>query len=112
MAMVSDSFLQKTDQFEIERYKEPKDRLAIARTHVPFSGSLQKHPDDPQKVILIPDPYSTHISYFEFTQKDIKFLEKLPGISNLNGDTVNITRIWVEKGSIGVRCTPFVVNSL
>jgi len=109
--MNSDAFLQKTDRLEIEKYKEPKDRLAIVRTHVPFSGSLQKHPHEPQKLILVIDPYSTHISYLEFNQKDVHYLERLPSISNLQGETVNITRIWVKKGSIAVRRTPFLVDS-
>lgn len=109
--MDSDTFLQKAELLEIEEFKEPKDMLAIARTNVPFSGSLQKHPHDQQKVILIPDPYSTQMVYFEFRQQDINYLEKLPGIISLRGETIKITRIWVKKESLAVRCTPFLVNS-
>jgi inorganic pyrophosphatase len=109
--MMSDTFIQKTQRLEIDKYKEPKDRLSISRTYVPYSGSLQKHPDDAQKVILITDPYSTNISYFEFNQKDIKYLERLPAITNLKGETANMTRIWVKKNSLAVRCTPFIVNN-
>ena len=110
--MTLDIFLQKAERLEVARYKKPKDRLAIARTHVAFSGSLQKHPVDPQKIILIPDPYSTEIIYFEFNREDIRYLEKLSGITSMNGETANITRIWVKKDSIAVRCTPFVVNKV
>ena len=109
--MLPDKFLQKTERLEIEKYKEPKDRLTISKTHVPYSGSLQKHPDDPQLAILIPDPYSTTITFYEFRQNDIKYLEKLPSITNLKGETVKMTRIWVIKNSIAVRCTPFLVNN-
>lgn len=110
--MTLDIFLQKAERLEVARYKKPKDRLAIARTHVAFSGSLQKHPVDPQKIILIPDPHSTEIIYFEFNREDIRYLEKLSGITSMNGETANITRIWVKKDSIAVRCTPFVVNKV
>ena len=108
--MIADTFLQKTERLEIEKYKAPKDRLAIIRTHVPFSGALQKHPHEPKKLILVLDPYSTHITYLEFNQKDVHYLERLPSISNLEGETVNITRIWVKKGSVAVRHTPFLVD--
>ena len=109
--MTLDIFLQKTERLEVARYKKPKDRLAIARSHVAFIGSLQKHPVDPQKIILIPDPHSTKITYFEFNREDIRYLEKLSGVTNMNGETANITRIWVKKNRIAVRCTPFVVNN-
>ena len=108
--MTPDIFFQKTERLEIEKYREPKDRLALSRNHVAFSGFLQKHPIDLQKVVLIPDPHNTKMTYIEFSREDIRYLEKLPGITNLRGETVNITRIWVKKSSIAVRCTPFMVD--
>ena len=84
--------------------------MAIARTHVSFSGFLQKHPTDPDKVIIIPDPHNRDQAYFEFSRGDIRYLEKLPGITTLEGETANITRIWVKKNSIAVRCTPFFIG--
>jgi inorganic pyrophosphatase len=108
---MSETILQKSMRLEIERYEKPRDRLAIARTHVSFSGSLQKHPADPEKVVLIPDPYAADMTYYEFSREDIKYIEKLPGITNMQGETVNMTRIWVRRNSIAVRCTPFVVGT-
>ena len=105
-----ESFIQKAQQLAVERYKSTRDVTAIARTHVSFSGSLQKHPLDPEKVVLVPDPHSTEQTYFEFNRMDVGYLEKLPGITSLEGETANITRIWVKKNSIAVRCKPFVVN--
>jgi inorganic pyrophosphatase len=102
--------IQKAQRLAVERYKKPRDIMAIARTHVSFSGSLQKHPTDPDKVIMIPDPHSKDQTYFEFSRWDIGYLEKLPGITSLEGETANITRIWVKKNSIAVRCTPFIVG--
>ena len=107
----TDTSLQKSERLEIEKYQEPHDRLALSRTHVPFSGSLQKHPEHPRKVILIPDPYSTSIFYFEFDRQDIKYLEKLPNVVNLEGESINMARIWVKKDTIALQCTPFIVNN-
>jgi inorganic pyrophosphatase len=103
-------FIQKAQRLAVERYKKPRDMMAIARTHVSFSGSLQKHPTDPDKVIIISDPHSRDQAYLEFSRGDIGYLEKLPGITTLEGETANITRIWVKKNSIAVRCTPFMVG--
>ena len=47
MVKISDMFLQKADSLEIKEYKKPRDWLTIARTHVSFEGSLQKHPVQP-----------------------------------------------------------------
>jgi inorganic pyrophosphatase len=106
-----DSLLQKALRLEIEKYEQPRDRLTVARTHVAFSGSLQKHPFDPEKLVLIPDPHAPGITYLEFNQRDISYLEKLPGITSLHGETINMSRIWVRKNSIAVRCEPFLVGS-
>ena len=105
-----ETLLQRALRLEIEKYEKPRDRLTIARNHVAFSGSLQKHPTDPDRVIMIPDPHGRHQTYFEFNRGDIGYLERLPGITTLEGETANITRIWVKKNSIAVRCTPFVVD--
>jgi hypothetical protein len=107
---MTEKLIQKAPRLAVERYKKTGDIMAIARTHVSFSGSLQKHPIDPDKVVLIPDPYSTDNTYFEFNRRDIRYLEKLPGITSLEGETANITRIWVKKNTIAVQCRPFVVN--
>ena len=47
--MTMDKFLKKFEKFEIDKYEPPKDAQTIARTHVSFSGSPQKHPYNPCK---------------------------------------------------------------
>jgi len=103
-------FPQEVKKFEIEAYKRPKNLKELRKTHVPFSGSPLKHPFDPKKVILIPDPYSSSASYYEFKKDDIAYGEKLPSIVNLDGETINLVRLWIRKGSAGVLCTPFFVE--
>ena len=75
-----------------------------------FSGSPQKHPYDPQKAILVADPFSTGTFYFEFKKEDITYVEELPNLVNQEGEAIPMTRIWVKKMSVGVRCTPFLVE--
>jgi inorganic pyrophosphatase len=103
--------LQKVaEKFEIQAYKRPRDIKELRKTHVPFSGSPQKHPHDRSRVILISDPYSTYASFFEFFKQDISYVEELPNLVSMEGETILMVRIWVKKRSIAVRSTAFVVE--
>ena len=110
--MATNTSLQKAEKFEIEKYKAPKDVHSLSKTHVPYTGSPQKHPLDPEQIILVPDPYNDFSSYLEFKRNDIAYVEKLAHIVNMAGETVSMARIWVKKGSVAVQCTPFQVASL
>ncbi len=101
---------QVAEKFEIQQYKQPTDLQSLMRTHVPFSGSPRKHPLDGQKVIIIPDPYSTCAYYFEFRAEDISYAEELPSLVNIRGETVPMARVWVKKKSVGLSCSPFIVE--
>ena len=101
---------QEAIKFEIQAYQRPKDRKALLRHHVAFSGSPQRHPYDREKIILVADPYSTHNFFYEFHKDDIAYVEELPSIVNLKGETVNMVRVWIKKMSIAMRCSPFIVE--
>lgn len=104
------ALLKKTGKLEIQAYKEPKDPKSLSKSNVAFKGSPQKHPNDSSKVILIADPLSTNTFYYEFNKEDISYVEELPNLVDLDGETVTIGRIWIKKSSIGIRCTPFIVE--
>jgi inorganic pyrophosphatase len=108
--MATKNFPQEVRKFEIEAYERPKNMRELRKTHVPFSGSPLKHPRDPKKVILVPDPYGSSPFYYEFNSDDITFAEKLPSIVNLEGETTPMVRFWVKKMSRGIVCTPFLVE--
>ena len=104
------NFPQEVIKFEVQAYKRPKDLKELKKNHLPFSGSPLKHPNDPKKVILIPDPYSSNPFYYEFKSDDISYVEKLPNIVNMDGKTVMMVRFWVKKMSVGILCSPFLVE--
>jgi len=108
--MAIKNFPQEVKKFEIETYERPKNWKGLKKTHVPFSGSPLKHPYDPKKVILVPDPYSSSPFYYEFKSNDITFVEKLPSIVNIEGEAITMVRFWVKKMSLGMVCTPFLVE--
>jgi len=106
------NFPLKATRFEIQAYKKPSNIKNIRKTHVSFTGSPQKHPYDDEKVILISDPFSTNTFYYEFRGDDISFVEELPTIVNFDEEVITMVRIWVKKKSIGIRCTPFVIEDI
>jgi len=108
--MSDESIPKDSEKFEIQAYKRPRNIKDLIKTHVPFSGAPQRHPYESDKVILIPDPFSTHTFYYEFETENISFIEELPSLVDLAGNTISMARIWVKKASIGLRCSPFVVE--
>jgi inorganic pyrophosphatase len=104
------SYLQSAEKFEIQTYKRPKDIRLLKKGHVSFTGTPQKHPYDSQKVVIVADPCSTENYYYEFNKDDIAFVEELPNVVDIEGQTFTMVRAWVKKMSIGVRCSPFIVE--
>jgi hypothetical protein len=104
--------LQEAKKFEVQVYQKPKNSEKLRETHIPFSGAPRKHPSNPDKVLLIVDPYGSSMQYYEFWTEDISYAEELPNIVTLDGESISMGRIWVRKKSLGVRCTPFLVEDL
>lgn len=107
--------MQKTNypqeaSFPIQAYRKPKDIRILRLENVSFAGSPRKHPYDPEKIILVADPYSTNTFYYEFAKNDIAFVEELPSVVDMDGTALTMIRMWVRKGSIAVRSTPFIAG--
>jgi len=110
--MTMHHFPQKTEKFEIQTYAKPIRTMDLKKNHVAFSGLLFKHPNDPEMVVLLAEPYGSQTFYYEFRIADISFMEEISNVVNLEGQVIMITRIWVKKGTVGVRCLPFVVEEI
>ncbi|MFA4916847.1 MAG: hypothetical protein WC560_09270 [Syntrophales bacterium] len=108
--MLITKFPEETQKFEVQVYKKPESIKNLRESHVPFSGSPRKHPYNPDRVILITDPYSTITSYYEFKTEDISYVEALANLVNIEGEIVNMARIWVKKKSVATRASLFVVE--
>jgi inorganic pyrophosphatase len=108
--MQKTNYPQEAASFQLQAYRKPKDIRVLRLENVSFAGSPRKHPYDPDKIILVADPYSTNTFYYEFTKNDIAFVEELPSVVDMDGTTLTMIRMWVRKGSIAVRCTPFIAG--
>ncbi len=104
------NFPELKNKFEIQT--SPGHKNIDKADYIPFSGSPRKHPHDSARVILIADPFTDNTFYYEFKIKEIGFVEELPSLTNLRGESVSMVRIWVKKHTIALRCTPFIVDSM
>lgn len=104
-------FLQEAKKFEILTISRSPRFSDLRDTHVPFSGSPHHHPYVGHKFILMVDPYCSSV-FYEFDRDDVDFVEELPSIVNLDGETITMVLVWVKKQSLALRCSPFVVESL
>ena len=104
------NFLELKDKFEIQGYVQP-DHIDKER-YIPFSGSPRKHPCEETRIILIADPFSEVTYFYEFNIEDIVFVEKIPNITNIDGESIPMVRVWVKKKSVALRCTPFIVDTM
>lgn len=103
-------FIELAKKLEIQIYDSPKSIDELKKTHISFCGCPKLHPVDTHTVILLADPFGSTGTYYEFKKESISFIEEMPSIATPEGDVLNVVRIWVKKGNIGILCTPFLVE--
>jgi hypothetical protein len=95
---------------EMIRYHSgaPKDAIA-------YAGTLRKQPYDEGKCILFAEPQGAESespapSILEFRKSDIVAVEELPSIVDETGHSRPVMRLWIRRGSLGIRYEPFEVG--
>jgi hypothetical protein len=102
------NFIEQLDEeplSEVIRYRSgaPKDAVA-------FSGTLRKHPYDEGKCILFAEPKGSEPAILEFRKTDIKAVEELPSLVDETGQSRPLMKLWIRRGSLGIRYEPFEVD--
>ena len=103
--MSATNYLEAEPLSEVQRYHGDKPSGAVA-----YVGTLRKHPYDAEKCLLISDPGEVEPAIYEFRICDIAGANELPSPVDLSGKSRNLVRLWVKKGSFGVRFEPFEVE--
>lgn len=78
---------------------------------VSFTGVLRKHPYDEEKCLLIADPSGREPAILEFRVADVLGAEEMPSPVDEAGKNVQLHRLWIRKGSFGIRYEPFEVDN-
>ncbi|MBN2443724.1 MAG: hypothetical protein JXJ04_20350 [Spirochaetales bacterium] len=105
--MSFEKYLESKPFYEITKYSRHPD---YSKDNVAFTGSPRKHPYDKKKLLLISDPFSTNTVFYEFKLEDITRIDELSQIASEEGDIVKLVKLWVKKGSLGLKYEPFIVE--
>lgn len=100
-------YIETQPLYDITKYKSTVD---YANTAISFTGSARKHPYDQEKFLLISEPFTSHTVFYEFRIKDIIHYDDLPGIATDSGENLLMIRLWINKGSLGLKYEPFEVD--
>ena len=95
-------------RYQIEPYRSGPEKLR--QVAVSFSGSPRQHSRDPDKILLIVDPFSQQSFIYEFRTADVVYAEELPNVAMGDGSTASMVRLWVRKGVTGLKIVPFQVE--
>ena len=77
---------------------------------VPFEGYPRAHPSDKSKLILVSDPLGEEPTVMEFNLEDVLFVEEIPSAVTEAGEGVPLVKLWIQRGSVGVKLEPFEVK--
>lgn len=94
-------------QKELQKYSEPS---RLAKEAVPYIGQPKQHESEPDKIYLRLNPLSSNGAILEFKTDDIVFAENVKTVSQEEGGAFQIVKIWIRKGSIGIKLEPFSVQ--
>jgi inorganic pyrophosphatase len=98
--------LEEEPMFELIRYKTGVPQNAIA-----FTGTLRKHPYDADKCLLLADPpHPASPAILEFRKADVLGMEELASPVDESGHSRQVLRLWIRRGSLGLRYEPFEVD--
>lgn len=77
---------------------------------VSYIGNARKHKTNPSRIYLRINPFSDQSSVLEFNLQDIIYAEESQTLFHKDGSAVKMLKIWVKKGSTGVKLEPFLVT--
>ena len=89
-----------------------KDVERLQKEAIPYYGQLKRNKVDPDKVFLRIDPTGGQNVLLEFKTSDVIFVEDVKTVTGTDGGAAQISKLWIKKGSIGIKLEPFSVSDL
>ena len=78
---------------------------------IAYDGAARKHPYDPTRILLVPSPLDHLHLILEFRISDVLHAEPLQSVASETGESLQIVRLWIRTGGVGVRMQPFRVEA-
>ncbi len=91
----------------LQKYTEPN---RLSEEAVPYIGQPKQHESEPDKIYLRLNPLSSNGAILEFKTDDIIYAENVKTVSQKDGAAFQIVKIWIRKGSVGIKLEPFSVQ--
>lgn len=95
-----------TENRELEKYRDPN---KLNKEAIPYIGQPKQQDSNPDKIYIRLNPMSSNGAFLEFKTKDVVFAENVKTVSQNDGTAFNIVKIWIRKGSVGIKLEPFSV---
>jgi len=90
--------LEQAKQYEIENVVNPNFHLLYS----PFEGSPKKHPIDENVLILLSSEQLDKKTFYEFSLNSIGNIEDLGTVSDNNGKSSYLVKVWVKNGTTAI----------
>jgi len=90
--------------FDLQKYKSTssiKDSIIIIGA--PFVNPLKN-----DKIVISPAIFSENKIFYEFDIKDVITWEELDKIVNSKGSTITLIKLYIKRGTIGIRYEPIL----
>ncbi|MBN1686377.1 MAG: hypothetical protein JW852_06955 [Spirochaetales bacterium] len=106
--MAVKNYLDTQPLHDIARYNTHAD---LEKEAVAFTAAPRKHPYDDKKILLVKDPFSSDTVFYEFNIADILHVDSMSNVGTDSGRNIRMARVWIKKGSLGLRYEPFEVDT-
>lgn len=92
--------------FDLQKYKK-SDSIndAIVIVGAPFINPIKS-----DKIVISPAIFTDNKIFYEFDIKDIITWEEIDKIVNSRGSTITLIKLYIKKGTIGIRYEPVLFN--
>lgn len=92
---------------EVGKYSDPN---RLSKEAIPFIGQPKHNKSTPNKVYIRLNPLTSNGALLEFKTDDVVYAENVKTVSQKDGSMFQIVKIWIRKGSIGIKLEPFSVH--
>jgi|YNPMSStandDraft_1061717.scaffolds.fasta_scaffold00523_10 hypothetical protein len=101
-----ENLLEKVKLKDLKKF-DPNDSLANS---VCFIGTPFRNPNLKDKIFLSTFIFSNENIFYEFDLNDVVKFEEIDNIIDKDGNNYSIYKIWIKKGSKGIKHETFTIN--